>query len=114
MKKIIQPLIILFLVLFTFACSHQKKLNRTFLGHTKQELITQYGKPQKVIPLKNGGETVVYEKQKRIAPASVATGRHHYVDVVSKGHIRVECYRFTLSPAGKVIGVKHEKNILRK
>lgn len=106
-------LCVIFMMVLFFSCSVQKRVAKTFNGHSKQELIANYGEPTRSMKLKNGGVIWIYEKKKEIGTTTMATDRNCPKGVEVPGFTRIERYRFTISKDGVIIDTQYEEESIR-
>ena len=101
-------LIISVCILLLSGCYTQRNYNKQFLGFSKTEIINQYGKPDQVIPGKNGKETFVYQKSEKIKAAVINKGDPSLDKLESASATKTEKYFFYFNEEGQIIDVKHK------
>lgn len=107
-------LLIISFIVTIVACSSQKRIAKTFNGHSSKELIVKYGEPSNKMYLKNGGQIWVYEHKREVGKTQMSTNRHSPKGVEIPGFTRSERYVFTISKDGIIINTKYEEQNIRR
>jgi hypothetical protein len=114
----IRNILVLCLILFTVACSRGKyrAAVNSWMGHPRDKLITTWGAPTSIVPLKSGGEVIEYVRSATSTssglslPVTMAGGATAYVNTGGGTSTRFCKTTFITNSSGLIVSWRYEGN----
>ena len=104
-------ILFILLIIISFSCGTQKKLQKSYVGKSSSVLSKEYGNPKTI--LDNGDEKVyIFEKVTQLKSTEISQGKLTLDPMVSPMVQKTELYYFTVKD-GKIIEVKLEEEYER-
>ncbi|MCH6199058.1 hypothetical protein MMU07_05695 [Aquiflexum sp. LQ15W] len=94
MKKLIP----IFAILLLASCTGQKKLMNKWVGSTKENLISDWGMPSKIVEIEPGGEILVFAEEVnfRHSSANIGSASQSQMGNVVQNNIEVRKWQYTI------------------